>query len=189
MSTLASVGNCYQPFHRLLNEVERLAELSQLPMPVNVQYGHTPFSSRHCNAIQFLDRSEFESRVAEAELVIMHAGAGSVLQAVHAGRVPVVMARRARYGEHIDDHQTELARTMGASGRLVLAEGPEDLGEAIRRALYQQAASDTTHGGKNERVMLEIVRQTLKAWHEAPDNPRSQTAARRIRDSWRWLRQ
>jgi len=82
---------------------------------------------------------QFEQLVAESELLILHAGAGSVMHAVRAGKIPVVMARKARLGEHVDDHQEELARELERAGRVVVAERPEELLSACIKAKAAQS--------------------------------------------------
>lgn len=82
--------------------------------------------------------AEFETLISSAELLILHAGAGSVIHAVRAGKVPVLMPRRAQFGELIDDHQTEFARALEASGRVIVINDPSQLGKAVQRALEVQ---------------------------------------------------
>jgi UDP-N-acetylglucosamine transferase subunit ALG13 len=132
LSTLVSVGNAYQPFTRLIHAVTSIAYA--LPRPVVVQHGHTPFESLECRGIAFLDMLAFESAISEAEVLILHAGAGSVIHALQAGKAPVIMARRAEFGEHVDDHQVEFARELALTGRVAVVEHGAQLWAAIERA-------------------------------------------------------
>jgi UDP-N-acetylglucosamine transferase subunit ALG13 len=133
--TFVTVGNATQPFPRLLGAVEALAASGVLPGPVVVQSGNNPrFVSRVCVVRPFLQMEEFEHHVATARLVIGHAGAGTVVHALATGRTPVVMPRRAIYGELIDDHQVELVRRLAAEGRVVPAWEPADLAGAVALA-------------------------------------------------------
>lgn len=136
MSTFVSVGNATQPFDRLLRAVDAAA--TELPQPVIVQAGSTSFSSGRCRVFPFLSMEQFEHLVAESELLILHVGAGSVMHAIRAGKIPVVMARKARLGEHVDDHQEELARELERTGRVVVAKDPEGLLSACAKALTAQ---------------------------------------------------
>jgi UDP-N-acetylglucosamine transferase subunit ALG13 len=45
------------------------------------------------------------------------------------------MPRRARYDEHVDDHQAELAHHLARLGRVVVAWEPADLAGAVRLVL------------------------------------------------------
>lgn len=51
---------------------------------------------------------EFKKRLAWADVVISHAGVGTAMEILDAGHVPVLLARQARLGEHVDDHQRQI---------------------------------------------------------------------------------
>jgi UDP-N-acetylglucosamine transferase subunit ALG13 len=136
VSTFVSVGNAHQSFARLLNEIDIIA--ADLPQPVVIQHGHTPFESKTCVAKPFVGMAEFEEFIVNASLVILHAGGGGVLQAVQAGKVPVIVPRRFRYGEHVDDHQVENAKELALSGKVIVAEEPGQLMPAVKQAMELQ---------------------------------------------------
>jgi len=163
VSTWVTVGNCYQPFTRLLEEVERLAASGQLPVPVLVQNGHTAVRAPHCILLRFVDRAEFERQVAASNLMISHAGAGAVLQGVRAGRVPVVMPRLAAAGEHVDDHQVETAKALEASARVVVAMEAEELARAVEKAMRAQSRP-RPRPNLGKSPLVQRIRQTLEAW-------------------------
>lgn len=131
-----TVGNATQPYRRLLNGVEALVKKGVLdPASVLIQYGHdSGFRSARCRAVPFLAVDEFEAVIQDAELVIAHAGAGTLLHLLAAGALPVVMPRRKQYGEHVDDHQVELVEALAREGRVVSAHEPDELEGAIRKA-------------------------------------------------------
>jgi UDP-N-acetylglucosamine transferase subunit ALG13 len=159
MSTFVSVGNANQPFARLLKAVSVLAEKGDLPLPVIVQHGHTPFSSDGCTAIDFMAMEDFAKHVRGAELLIFHAGAGSMIHACQAGKVPVVMPRRACFGEHIDDHQLELVEAFERSGLVVKVDDEKDLYDAAMRATKMQ--SEKEQGNREEPMMINKIRKRL----------------------------
>jgi UDP-N-acetylglucosamine transferase subunit ALG13 len=67
-------------------------------------------------------------------VVITHAGVGSVIGLIESGIFPVVVPRRARHGEHVDDHQEEIAELVANLGIGLVREAgeltPEDLAAA-----------------------------------------------------------
>lgn len=136
MSTFVSVGNALQPFSRLLEGVSRIA--TQLPQPIVIQHGHTPFRNDVCKLVTFLSMHEFVERVHSADLLIMHAGAGSVMHAIEAGKIPVVMPRRAALGEHVNDHQMELAQALAEIDKIVMQDDPDNLLSSVKIAMSKQ---------------------------------------------------
>jgi len=173
VSTFVSIGNALQPFGRLLDEVARLANAGLLPQPVVVQHGHTPFSSQACSGVAFLELRRFEAEVERARLCIIHAGAGSVLYALRAGKVPVIMPRDPAHGEIIDDHQQELAGMLDKASLAVIAKEPSELESAVRRAEAMQAERRDGASAAEPRL-VGLVRDTLGAW----DRERKQARVR-----------
>jgi len=46
----------------------------------------------------------------------------------------IAVPRKMEYGEHVDDHQFELANALCQMGYLLMAEDADDLGEQIKRS-------------------------------------------------------
>ena len=157
MSTLITVGNAKQPFTRLLNQVHLVLPI--LPHPVVVQHGHSPFSDINCAPKAFLEMEEFGRLITESRVAIMHAGAGSIITALTAGHIPIVVPRLSRYGEHIDDHQLEFAKEMSRLGKVILVENVDDLGEAIKKAKERTSRRNT--GTEAETRLVRLVREVL----------------------------
>ena len=150
MSTFVSIGNAHQPFGRLLEAVRRAAE--RLPQPLVVQHGYTPFDDPVCTRVPFLSMEEFIRCVRDADLLIMHAGAGSVIHAVGAGKIPVIMPRRAAYGEHVNDHQVEFAQALMATGKVIVVENPDDLERAAEEAMTRQRQLSNRDGNHKDSL-------------------------------------
>jgi UDP-N-acetylglucosamine transferase subunit ALG13 len=103
--------------------------------PVFVQTGSdAAFRSRRCEHRPFLPEDEFQSLIGECRLVICHAGCGTLRNVLLARKRPVVMPRRKRYGEHVSDHQMQLARALSAQERIFPAYEAEELAGAITDA-------------------------------------------------------
>jgi UDP-N-acetylglucosamine transferase subunit ALG13 len=127
-----TVGTATQGFRRLLDAVDRLVGGGCFSEErVFMQTGSTrDFVPQHCEWKAFVPRTEFERLMAEASLVISHGGT-TVLEVVRFGKVPVVMPRRRKYGEHVNDHQVEFVELLAAEGRIAPAWEPEDLPRAV----------------------------------------------------------
>ena len=130
-----TVGNATQQFRRLLDAIDLAAESgSFVSDPVFIQSGHNPdFQSRRCEVKQFVSMDEFENLMAEANLIICHGGC-TQLHAIRLGKVPVVMPRRKKYREHVNDHQLELVSALASERKIVPAYEVEDLAAAIAEA-------------------------------------------------------
>jgi UDP-N-acetylglucosamine transferase subunit ALG13 len=135
-----TVGNATQGFRRLISAVDALAgDGLWVGEPVFIQTGHTAdVKLQHCEYKPFLSMDEFQRWMEKADLIICHGGC-TQLQAIRLGRVPVVMPRRKKYGEHVNDHQLQLVEVLATDGRIVPAYEPEDLPHAIIEARKRNA--------------------------------------------------
>ena len=124
-----SVGTHEAPFDRMLRAVDEL----QLDEQLVVQHG--PSQVRCAGAVEseYLSFDEVVDYIREARAVVMHAGVGSVMISLANGKRPIVMARLERHGEHVDDHQLELARRLEANGLVTLVEDSAALAKALER--------------------------------------------------------
>jgi UDP-N-acetylglucosamine--N-acetylmuramyl-(pentapeptide) pyrophosphoryl-undecaprenol N-acetylglucosamine transferase len=137
-----TLGTHDQPFDRALDLVAELANRDR----VHVQHGATPprhgLSGVHWS--QYLDWEPLTARIRDAEVVITHAGVGSAVTAIRAGKKPVLVPRLARYGEHVDDHQLQLAERLAEFGLAVVwtPETPLEglVAEARQRTVRFEAA-------------------------------------------------
>jgi UDP-N-acetylglucosamine transferase subunit ALG13 len=153
-----SVGNATQPFSRLLDAVDALAgsDIFQNE-PVVMQTGHNPdFRPRHSRTVDFMSMEQFQEHLKTARLVLCHAGCGTLLQAIEWGKVPVVMPRLARYGEHVNDHQLQLIRALAEENRIVPAYEVPQLAEAIREAWSRKPAP------RSAGPMRDLVGQAIR---------------------------
>lgn len=83
-----------------------------------------------------LPSDEIERLMASCDVVVAHAGTGTALSSMLAGRPPVLVPRRAEFGEHVDDHQVPTALELARRGVAIHAEA-----DRLDRALLLRAAS------------------------------------------------
>ncbi len=104
-----TVGNDHHDFSRLISKIVQLVN-TRKDLEFIIQHGHTKIDdSLDAKCAQFFSRVEFNSYLKKAEQVITHAGAGTLLQLTQNGIVPLVVPRLYAYGEHLNDHQMDIA--------------------------------------------------------------------------------
>ncbi len=96
-------------YRRLL---ERLVEIIPAGVDVLWQTGSTDVSGLDLEATPWVPFADLAAAVAEADVVIAHAGGGSALTALKAGRRPVLVPRSFDLGDFNDDHQHEIAELL-----------------------------------------------------------------------------
>jgi UDP-N-acetylglucosamine transferase subunit ALG13 len=85
------------------------------------QTGGGAYRPRNMKYVEKLERGEFAEYVAKASALIGHAGMGTILVAVEAGKPLLVMPRQAEFGEIVNDHQVATAAKFAALGQVIVA--------------------------------------------------------------------
>ena len=114
------------PFRRLVERLVPLlapdGELARPPASRSTSCGRPgarPTGHLPIAAPPFLPGEKLAAAVADADLVVSHAGVGSALTALAAGHRPVLADRSAALGEFRDDHQRQIAVELQRRGLAV----------------------------------------------------------------------
>ncbi len=120
-----TVGTERFPFDRLMEMADKVHEVSG--EAVKVQFGESRVIPQKCDSLKSLPYLEFVQSLTSARIIVTHAGVGAIVSCARLGKVPIVMPRRKEFGEHVDDHQVELAVKMNELGYVLLAETGKDI--------------------------------------------------------------
>ena len=118
------------PFDRLVGAVDAWAGRTGR-RDVLAQIGPSKLRPQFLEYREFFSPTEFSGHFARAELVIAHAGMGSILNAMTQGKPILVMPRSASLSEHRNDHQIATARRFGELGRIRVAMDAQELDEQL----------------------------------------------------------
>ncbi len=116
---VVTLGSWRQSFRRL---IEHLVPLLPAEAEVVWQTGHTDVSGLVEQPTPWLSGADLLAAVRNADLVVTHAGMGATLDALEAGRCPVVVPRQREHGEQVDDHQVQLAAELARRELAVVRE-------------------------------------------------------------------
>lgn len=133
-----TVGSMF-PFDRLIRAMDAFAE-AHPARDVEAQIGEGRFEPRHMRWQRSLARRDFDATVRRADLVVAHAGVGTVMTACRLGTPLVILARRRHLGEHTSDHQVETAQWLRAKPGIHVAEDEAGLAGRIAAAEAEQGA-------------------------------------------------
>ena len=106
---LVTIGLMYG-FDRLIKEMDKIA--GRVDEAVIMQIGETTYKPKNAEYFRFTSNEEIDRLYEDARVVVCHAGVGSILTALEHGKPVIAVPRRKKYGEHVDDHQLEIAREL-----------------------------------------------------------------------------
>jgi UDP-N-acetylglucosamine transferase subunit ALG13 len=153
------------PFTRLIEAIDAWAQLHP-GLPVRAQVGDSNLLTRHLDARKWMSTAEFEDSVRHAELIVTHAGMGTILTA-RRFEVPVlVMPRLVRLGEIRSDHQQATARRLEDLGLVSVAWSVDELPAKID--LLRRHGFDCQRNASARTSLLAAVRQSVLKFVNGP---------------------
>ncbi len=157
-----------EPFDRLIRAVDEWA-LLRARSDVFAQIASSTFHPEHIDFTQFLEPAQFNRVMQEAQVIVAHAGMGSIISALEMGKPIVVMPRRASFRETRNDHQVATAERFGAQGRIIVANDEQDLPERLDHALTLGSADRIQ--AQASPLLIATIRAFLDG-DECPPDPR-----------------
>ncbi|MDQ0240165.1 glycosyltransferase [Arthrobacter bambusae] len=123
LSVFVTVGaNQHIGFDRLIRDLHSLIPPS---WSAYWQYGPTNIDGLDLNGKPTLSAVEMARQLESADVVVSHAGTGSILSALMAGKIPIVVPRTASTGEHVDQHQEDLAGFASEKGLAIVRDSSQ----------------------------------------------------------------
>lgn len=114
------------PFDRMMRVIDHWAAENNRS-DLFAQIGEGGWEPPHIPFRNFLQPPEFRKMFEAADLIVSHAGMGTILTALHHGKPILVMPKRASLGEHRNEHQSATARHMMALAGVNVAFGEAEL--------------------------------------------------------------
>lgn len=138
---VVTLGTWRQGFRRL---VQRLIKIIPPGVQTLWQTGYTDVSDMPIQSVPWLTPDELQRALRQADVVVTHAGMGATLDALEAGKLPVLVPRRYMAAEQVDDHQVELASELSQLG-LAIAKPADELcyGDLLSAASWKVGQSHT----------------------------------------------
>jgi UDP-N-acetylglucosamine--N-acetylmuramyl-(pentapeptide) pyrophosphoryl-undecaprenol N-acetylglucosamine transferase len=132
LSVVVSVGSSESYGFRAL--LERMIRILPSTAKILWQTGSTDVTGLPIEAVPSLPSDRLVKAMTQADVVVGHAGVGTSIVALRAGKWPILVPRRHARGEHIDDHQAEVAGELSRRGLALWREVDELLLEDIVHA-------------------------------------------------------
>lgn len=97
-----------EPFDRLISAMDILTPQLE-GIPVIAQTAKSLYSARHIKTVDFVSPSVYNDYFSQAQLIVSHAGMGTIISALQQEKPIIVLPRLAEFREHRNDHQMATA--------------------------------------------------------------------------------
>lgn len=118
------------PFDRLVEAIDQWAP-DHPESEVFAQIGNTNYKPKNVSYSKFLEPEEFKNRLTSSDLILSHAGMGTILSSLQYNKPLLVMPRIASLGEHRNEHQLATAKYLKKLNKVSVANNESELLEML----------------------------------------------------------
>lgn len=130
---LVTLGTQDKNFIRLLEKIDQLINNGLIKDKVIVQAGFTKYNSENMEIFDLIPQDEFNDLMDKADIIITHGGVGNIISALEKNKKVIAVPRLAKYGEHINDHQTQIIAKFNALGYIIGLQDVDELDDAVKQ--------------------------------------------------------
>ena len=150
------------PFDRLSSCVDAWCAQAGSDVKVVGQIGRLApesYRPKHFEWMEMVDPPAFDRHIREASVIVSHAGMGSIITAMSAGKPIAILPRRAHLGEQRNDHQFATAQKLGTRPGVFTAMTEDDLPDLIDRVMVKAGSKgDGTLSSFAEARLIDALR-------------------------------
>ncbi|MEP3248185.1 MAG: glycosyltransferase [Sneathiella sp.] len=145
------------PYERLIRAVdlwcENHREVSVFAQTATlIQDGYIP---QHMEHQAFMEPDLYKQKLEQSDLIISHAGMGSIITALTVGKPIVIMPRKASLNEHRNDHQLATAEQFQSRKGIHIASDEKELPDILDHLVNQ--SSDIQTGSANSFANQDLI--------------------------------
>jgi len=151
-----------EPFDRMLKTIDGWS-LRNRSASIFAQISKAQYIPEAFESTGFIAPELFDLKFSEADLIVSHAGMGTIISALQHSKPIIVMPRLAEYHEHRNDHQLATAKSFGKLGFVKDVYSEAELIEALDNAVSMKPAPAIGPGASQELIdFLKTYISTLK---------------------------
>jgi len=159
-----TVGTHEQPFDRLVKEIDKLKGKNIITEQVFIQTGYSVYKPKFCEYEEFIKFNEMMEMIKKARIVITHGGPGSIMPVLYNGKVPIVVPRQKKHGEHVDAHQVHFCKKLEEKGKILAVYKIEEIENKIKN--YESFANKLIDIKKKKEDHMEKLKNISEAMDE-----------------------
>lgn len=111
---LITVGTTQFPFYSMSSIVKEIGETVVSGEKIIFQHGNTPpmSSQKIIKNIPYVSFQEMQKYISAARIILCHGGPATVYQVLWQSKLPVVVPRQKKFGEHVSNHQVDFSEHL-----------------------------------------------------------------------------
>ncbi len=119
-------------FDRLVKAVDEAMGQKVIEEEIFAQIGESSYIPANFRYAKTMDKSEYDRHVLSSTAIIGHAGMGTIISAMNAGKPLLVLPRMRKFKEAVNDHQVSIARQFEHQRYLLAAYKAEEIAARMK---------------------------------------------------------
>ncbi len=156
---LVMLGTQNNSFYRLLDEVEKNIQNENIKEEVIVQAGFTKYNSQNMKIFGMMKKEKLEKLVDDANLIITHAGLGSIEMALKKNKKVIAVPRYKNFGEHVNNHQKDIVEEFNRRGWIIGIDSVEKLDKALK---YSKKFDFKKYQNENDLNLINFIQKYIE---------------------------
>ena len=152
-----AVGTQKFQLNRLLKKLDDLIADGVIREEVVAQIGYSDYQPQHYTFKDFFSKDEFNNNIEKCSLLITHSGVATIIAGLKCSKPVIVVPRLAKFGEHVDDHQMQIAESFSSQNYVMMCRENDDLAELVEQA----PKHDFSKYLSQRELMLKTIRDYL----------------------------
>lgn len=119
------------PFPRIFDYVHEWSKSTDIPHQIYAQIAETDIKYPFHETRKYLSSDEFSVWFSQADCIVAHAGMGTIIEASINSKPLIIVPRKAKLGEHRNDHQIDTAHKFEGLANVQVASCEEDISQYL----------------------------------------------------------
>ncbi|MVN22037.1 glycosyltransferase [Mucilaginibacter arboris] len=129
-----------EPFDRLIKAIDEIAPMLSGDTII-AQATLQTYSVLNIKIFDFINPSKFNDLFKQADLIVSHAGMGTIISALQIEKPIIIMPRLLKYGEHRNGHQLATAKKFKELNYLHVADNEKELQQILLNTTREKLTS------------------------------------------------
>ena len=161
INMFVTVGLEWFSFNRLIKIIDSFQETHANLYKIFIQTGRSDYKPAHCNCQNLLLPDQLLIRILNADIIICHAGVGSILFCIKNGKLPIVFPRRKELGEHVDNHQVDFCKRLAEDNIIPVAWQENELVEMIKNFSSIKSRYKLRDNNLSSNMLIQFLKNEL----------------------------
>jgi UDP-N-acetylglucosamine transferase subunit ALG13 len=149
-------------FSRLLKILDNICEKGYIDSSQLIVQCVDNFIPTNFSMIRILSNDKFIANLEIADLVISHAGTGSVTKALAMGKKLIIFPRLEKFQEHGDNHQLDICNLFKTKGYALIALDENELINAINESIHFQPKPFLSNKSNFNKLLSDHIESFFK---------------------------